>query len=81
MQEVEAQQLEHQASQVHPCHIVMAQSEEGVVKQRDNNLHMQPQITALQHLVSIIAQPAHIGSHQSNILVLLFSCELKPSSA
>jgi len=60
---------------------VIAQSEEAVLKKRDNNLQVQPQVTALQHLVSVVAQPAHIGSHQSNILVLLFSCELKPSSA
>jgi len=60
---------------------VIAQSEEAVVKKRDNDLQVQPQVTALQHLVSVVAQPAHIGSHQSNILVLLFSCELKPSSA
>jgi hypothetical protein len=60
---------------------VIAQSEEAVLKKRDNDLQVQPQVTALQHLVSVVAQPAHIGSHQSNILVLLFSCELKPSSA
>ena len=59
----------------------MAQSEEGAFKNKGNNLHVQPQITALQHLVSVIAQPAHIGSHESNVLILLFSCELKPSSA
>jgi len=60
---------------------VIAQSEEAVLKKRDNDLQVQPQVTALQHLVSVVAQPAHIGSHQSNVLLLLFSCELKPSSA
>ena len=66
VQEVEAQQLEHQVSQVYQVPHCDGTVREAVLRKRDNNLHVQPQLTALQHLVSVVAQPAHIGSHQSN---------------
>ena len=81
VQEVEAQQLEHQASQVHQASHCDGTVRKSCLKKIDSNLQVQPQITVLHYLVTVIAQPAHIGSHQSNVLLLLFSCELKPSSA